>query len=47
VGVSGQGGGSSQSISNDREQLGGVGRILMETKIEVREDPPEELAKSN
>jgi len=41
------GSGSSQSTSSDREQLGGVGRILMETTIEVMEYPPKELAKSN
>jgi len=34
------GSGSSQSTSSDREQLGGVGRILTEKTVEVREDPP-------
>jgi len=29
------------------EQLEDVGRIPMETTVEVREDPPEELAESN
>jgi len=39
--------GSSQSNSSDMEQLEDVGRIPMETTVEVREDPPEELAESN
>jgi len=41
------GDGNSQSTSSDREQMGGVGRISMETTTEVREDPLEELAESN
>ncbi|QCE03794.1 hypothetical protein DEO72_LG8g1821 [Vigna unguiculata] len=39
--------GSSQSMSGDRGQLGGEGRIPMETITEIREGPPEELAESN
>ena len=38
---------SSQSMSGDRGQLGGEGRIPMETITEIREGPPEELAESN
>ncbi|QCE03770.1 hypothetical protein DEO72_LG8g1796 [Vigna unguiculata] len=38
---------SSQSMSGSRGQLGGEGRIPMETTTEIREDLPEELAKSN
>ncbi|QCE03316.1 hypothetical protein DEO72_LG8g1340 [Vigna unguiculata] len=41
------GSGSSQSNSSDREQPGDVGRITMETTVEVSEDPLEELAESN
>ncbi|QCD79012.1 hypothetical protein DEO72_LG1g2649 [Vigna unguiculata] len=39
--------GGSHSNSNDREQIGDLGRIPMETIVEVREDPPEELVESN
>ena len=42
-----KGSGSSQSNNSDREQMGDVGRIPMETTVEVREDLPEELAESN
>jgi len=38
---------SSQSMSGSTCQLGGEGRIPMETTTEIREDPPEELEKSN
>ncbi|QCD86377.1 hypothetical protein DEO72_LG3g898 [Vigna unguiculata] len=41
------GSGSSKSDSSDREELGNVGRIPMERIVEVREDPPEELAESS
>ena len=39
--------GSSRDDSSDREEMGSVGRIPMEMVVEIREDPPEELAKSN
>jgi len=38
---------SSKSDSSDREESGNVGRIPMERIVEVREDPPEELAESS
>jgi len=41
------GSGSSRADSTDREKTGNVGRIPMERVVEVREDPPEELAKSS
>jgi len=42
-----EGSASSQSNSSNRDQPEDVGRILMETKVEVREDQPEELSESN
>jgi len=39
--------GSSRSDNNDREEVGSVGRIPVERVVEIREDPPEELAESN
>jgi len=39
--------GSSRDDNNDREEMGSVGRIPMERVVEIREDPPEELAESN
>ncbi|QCD82377.1 Transposase putative [Vigna unguiculata] len=38
---------SSRADSSDREEIGNVGRIPMERVVEVREDPPEELAESS
>ncbi|QCD82372.1 hypothetical protein DEO72_LG2g2708 [Vigna unguiculata] len=39
--------GSSREDTSDREEMGSIGRIPMERVVEVREDPPEELAESN
>jgi len=39
--------GSSRDDTSDREEVGSVGRIPIERVVEVREDPPEELAESN
>jgi len=39
--------GSSRDDSSDREEVGSVGRIPVERVVEIREDPPEELAESN
>jgi len=39
--------GSSQGDNSDREEVGSVGRIPVERVVEIREDPPEELAESN
>ena len=39
--------GSSRDDTSDSEEVGSVGRILMERVVEIREDPPEELAESN
>jgi len=39
--------GSSRDDTSDREEMGSIGRFPMERVIEVREDPPEELAESN
>jgi len=41
------GSGSSRADNSDREEIGNVGRIPMERVVEVREDPPEELAESS
>jgi len=38
---------SSRDDSSDREEVGSVGRIPVERVVEIREDPPEELAESN
>jgi len=39
--------GSSRDDISDREETGSIGGIPMERVVEVREDPPEELAESN
>jgi len=39
--------GSSRGDNIDREEMGSIGRIPMERVVEVKEDPPEELAESN
>ncbi|QCE11066.1 Transposase putative [Vigna unguiculata] len=39
--------GSSRDDTSDREEMGSIRRIPMERVVEVMEDPPEELAKSN
>jgi len=39
--------GSSRDDTSDREEMGNIGRIPMERVVEVREDPPEELAESS
>jgi len=39
--------GSSRDDTSDREEMGSIGRILMERVVELREDPPEELAESS
>jgi len=39
--------GSSRDDASDREEVGSVGRILMERVVEIREDLPEELAEGN
>jgi len=39
--------GSSRDDTRDREEMGSIGRIPMEMVVEVREDPPKELAESN
>jgi len=41
------GDGSSRSGNGSNGQLVGEGRIPMETTTEIREDPPEEVAKSS
>jgi len=41
------GSGSSRANSSDKEEIGNAERIPMERVVEVREDPPEELAESN
>ena len=38
---------SSRADNSDMEEIENVGRIPMERIIEVREDPPEELAESS
>ena len=41
------GSGSSRDDNSDREEIGNIRRIPMGRIIEVREDPPEELAESS
>jgi len=36
--------GSSRDDTNDREEIGSIGRIPVERVVEIREDLPEELA---
>jgi len=39
--------GSSRDDTSNREEMGSIGRIPVEMVVEIREDPPEELVKSN
>jgi len=39
--------GSSRDDTSDRKEMGNIGRIPIERVVEVREDPPKELAESS
>ena len=39
--------GSSRDDNSDREEVSSVGRIPVERVVDIKEDPPEELAESN